>query len=373
MNAFRLLRPALLPALLLLAACSGSADVEEVARPALVVRAGAGAPTAVAFAGEVRARHEPLLAFRIGGKLLRRQAEIGDRVQKGQVLAELDPADVGLQLEAARAQLASAEADLALATAELARHRSLFERQLISRSLFETREAAQQAAAARLRQAKAQAAASGNQASYAQLRAPGDGVIAQRLAEAGQVLAAGQPVFVLAGDGEREVAISVPEQSAQDFAPGRELQVELWAKPGDFLPARLREIAPAADSASRTYAARVSLSAKADAVELGQSARVYAVAPGPMALSLPLSALHAQNGKPAVWRVDPATRTIHLTPVQIGAYTETSVPVTAGLSAEDWVVAAGVHLLREGQRITPIDRSNRTVALVARDADAATR
>lgn len=348
---------------LALTGCSGSGAVEEVVRPAMVVQIGAGAADATAFAGEVRARHEPALAFRIPGKIVRRRVDVGDAVRKGDVLAELDPADVALQLEAARAQEASAEADSDLARAELERHRNLFERQLISRSLFETREAAFRAAQARLRQARAQSASSGNQASYAQLRAPSDGVIVQRLAEAGQVVAAGQSVFVLAVAGEREVAISVPEQSSALFTPGKELLVELWAEPGKAIPGRLREISPAADAGSRTYAARVSLGASAVPVELGQSARVYARDAGAVALALPLSALHIKDGQPAVWRVDPATSTIHLTPVKTGAYRETDVPVLAGLKAGDWVVSAGVHLLQEGQTIKPIDRSNRAVAL----------
>ncbi|HEX5755154.1 MAG TPA: efflux RND transporter periplasmic adaptor subunit [Arenimonas sp.] len=348
-----------------LVACAGQEAAEPPPRPALVIEVGAGGPQASAFAGEIRARHEPSLAFQVGGKIARRQAEVGDRVRKGQVLAELDPVDLALQLEAGRAQQAAAEADLALASAELERHRGLFERQLISRSLFETREAAQQAAEARLRQAKAQVAAFANQAGYAQLRASSSGVIAQRLAEAGQVVAAGQPVFVLAVDGEREVAISLPEQHGEDFTPGRELWVELWATPGQRIKGRLREVAPAADPLTRTYAARVELQEGQGAVELGQSARVYALANGRRELGLPLSALHAKDGQPAVWRVDRATGRVQLVPVQSGAYTESGVPIAAGLKEGDWVVAAGVHLLLEGQRVLPVDRDNRPLPLVA--------
>lgn len=362
----RLVRLALFAlATAVLAACSGHEAAEPPPRPALVVEVGTGGQQASAFAGEIRARHEPALAFQVGGKIARRQADVGDRVRTGQVLAELDPADLALQLEAGRAQQAAAEADLALATAELERHRGLFERQLISRSLFETREAAAQAAQARLRQATAQVAAFANQAGYAQLRAPSNGVIAQRLAEAGQVVAAGQPVFVLAVDGEREVAISLPEQSAEDFVQGRELWVELWATPGQRIKGRLREVAPAADALTRTYAARVALEDGEGAVELGQSARVYALSNGRHQLGLPLSALHAKDGQPAVWRVDRATGRVQLVPVQSGAYTESGVPIEAGLQEGDWVVAAGVHLLLEGQRVLPVDRENRPLPLAA--------
>ena len=346
-----------------LSGCGAEPVGDAPARPAMVVQPRPGGDTATAFAGEVRARHEPVLGFRIGGKIAERFVDVGARVKQGQPLARLDASDVALALEGARAQLASAQADLALADAELERHRNLFERQLISRSLFDTRVAQQQAAQARVRQAKAQASASGNQAAYARLLAPADGVIAQRLAESGQVVQAGQPVFVLAQDGEREVAIAIPERRAADFAPGRALVVELWSEPGVRVPATVREIAPAADAQARTYAARVAFDAGASGGELGQSARVYALDDAGSTLSLPLSALHVRDGDAAVWVVDPATSTVHLRPVHAGAYGEASVPVISGLEPGEWVVAAGVHLLLEGQKIRPIDRDNRAVVL----------
>lgn len=353
-------------ALVVLAGCGGVPEAEAPARPAMVVQPLAGGGTATAFAGEVRARHEPVLGFRIGGKLAERFVDVGARVKRGDPLARLDAADVALALEGARAQLESAKADLALAEAELERHRSLFERQLVSRSLYDTRVAQRDAAQARVRQAKAQVSASGNQAAYARLLAPADGVIAQRLAEAGQVVQAGQPVFVLAQDGEREVAIAIPERRAAEFAPGRALAVELWSEPGVRLPATVREIAPAADPQARTYAARVAFDAGASRGELGQSARVYALEAAGSTLSVPLSAVHGADGETAVWVVDAATATVHLRPVHAGAFGEATVPVISGLEAGEWIVAAGVHLLQEGQKIRPIDRDNRAVVLAPR-------
>ena len=353
-------------ALVVLAGCGGVPEAEAPARPAMVVQPLAGGGTATAFAGEVRARHEPVLGFRIGGKLAERFVDVGARVKKGDPLARLDAADVALALEGARAQLESAKADLALAEAELERHRSLFERQLVSRSLYDTRVAQRDAAQARVRQAKAQVSASGNQAAYARLLAPADGVIAQRLAEAGQVVQAGQPVFVLAQDGEREVAIAIPERRAAEFAPGRALAVELWSEPGVRLPATVREIAPAADPQARTYAARVAFDAGASRGELGQSARVYALEAAGSTLSVPLSAVHGADGETAVWVVDAATATVHLRPVHAGAFGEATVPVISGLEAGEWIVAAGVHLLQEGQKIRPRDRDHRPGVLAPR-------
>ena len=358
---------------LALAGCRQDTPAEGPARPAMVVQAGAAAANLSVYAGEVRAQFEPALAFRIGGKISRRLVDVGEQVQKGQPLAELDAADVGLQLEAASAQLASAESDLGLATSELERYQSLLERQLVSKSLYDARVSARQAAQARVRQAQAEARVSGNQAAYAVLRAPADGVIAQRLAEAGQVVAAGQTVFVLAGEGLREVAISVPEQSAALFTPGREMAVELWSQPGKRFPAKLREIAPAADSQARTFAARVTFSPGDVRTEIGQSARVFALQQGERGLAVPLPAVYEKNGKPALWVVDPATSTVRLRAVTVGAYGESEVPVLSGLAPGEWVVAAGVHLLIEGQRIKPINRENRPVKIAAADAAAVAR
>ena len=372
MSAFALFRPLLvLVGVLGLASCGKSEPAEAPPRPAIVVQPDAAGAGLSAYAGEVRAQYEPSLAFRIGGKISRRLVDVGEQVKKGQPLAELDAADVALQLEAARAQLASAESDLGLATSELERYQSLLERQLVSKSLYDARVSAQQAAEARVRQAQAEARVSGNQAAYAVLRAPADGVIAQRLAEAGQVVAAGQTVFVLAEEGPREVSISVPEQSAALFTPGREMAVELWSQPGKRFPAKLREIAPAADSQARTFAARVTFDPGDVRTEIGQSARVFALQEGARSLAVPLPALYEKDGEPAVWVVAPATSTVSLRPVTVGAYGESEVPVLSGLQPGEWVVAAGVHLLLEGQRIKPIDRENRPVKLAGAAAPSA--
>ncbi|MEO8160938.1 MAG: efflux RND transporter periplasmic adaptor subunit [Arenimonas sp.] len=360
----RPLRALLVMLSLLLAACSGPPEA-PTPRPAMVTRASSGDGALEAYAGEVHAREEPTLAFRIPGKLIRRLVDAGSRVQAGQALAELDPADARLQSEASRAALASAQSGLALAQAELTRYKDLVDRQLVSRSLYEARVASLRAAQAQVRQASAESTSSGNQVGYSVLRAPAAGVISQRLAEAGQVVAAGQPVFVLAVDGEREVAISVAEQGLQRFAVGRELAVELWTQPGQLYPGSVRELSPSADPVTRTYAARVAFSAPADGVELGQSARVYARVDGDSHLRLPLSALTQREGQAAVWIVDPGTRQVHLRRISVGAYAEDGVPVLSGLRADEWVVAAGAHLMLEGEKISPIDRHNHPVALVA--------
>jgi multidrug efflux system membrane fusion protein len=356
---------------LLLAACSAGDAAVEAPRPVLVVHPGDGAPSsATAFAGEVHARRESALAFRIGGNLVRRHVDAGARVHAGDVLAELDPGDQRLQAQATQAQLAAAQAELARAGADRARYAQLAGQQLVSRSALDAQDAAYAAAAGQVRAIRAQLDVARNAAGYTQLRAPRDGVIASREAEAGQVVAAGQVIFTLAGDAGREVAIALPESSIREHHIGERALVELWnATPGgrtQRIEGAVREIAPAADPQTRTYAARVALAASDEAVDLGQSARVYLRGAAREALAVPLSAIQRgpRNGS-ALWVVDPASRRLHLTPVRTGAFGSDAVPVLAGVSAKDWVVAAGGHLLREGEVVAPVDRDNRPVAAVA--------
>lgn len=356
----------------LLAACTGEQAPAEAPRPVLVEQPTGGAGAAVtAYAGEVRAREESPLAFRIGGNLVRRHVDAGDQVRKGQVLAELDPGDQRLQVQAAQAQLAAAEAELARARSDRARYAALAGEQLVSASAMDAQETAWKAAAEQARAARAELEVARNQAAYSQLRAPRDGVIADRLVEAGQVVAAGQAVFSLAGDGGREVAIALPESRIRGISVGQPVEVELWNTPGRRLPGSIREIAAAADPQSRTFAARVALDAGArTSVELGQSARVYVAGNGAGApLSVPLSALQpGPDGGHSVWVVEPADGTLRSVPVKLGDFGETRVPVLSGLSADDWVVSAGGHLLREGQRVSPVDRDNRPVAAASSPA-----
>ena len=335
-----------------LAACGGQEPVAEVPRPVLVTHPVAGADTApAAYAGDIRARNESPLSFRVGGNLVKRLVDAGDRVRSGQLLAELDPGDAGLQASAAQAEMARLGGDLE-------RYRTLVAQKLVSQSAFDAQQAGYRAA-------RAQYELMRNQSAYTRLHAPRDGVIATRSAEAGQTVAAGQAIYTLAGDGGREVAIALPESRIRQVSVGQQVVVELWSAPGQLLPARVREISPAADPQARTYAARVALEGDAvNAVELGQSARVYIAQVGERAaLRVPLSAVQrSADGKPAsLWVVDPATQRVRLVPVQLGAYAEGSVPLRGGVTADAWVVAAGGHLLREGQLVAPVDRDNRPV------------
>lgn len=361
----RALSLALPAALVLLTACGQEAAAPAVPRPALVIQPQPAGASADSYPGEVRARFEPELAFRIAGKVSKRLVEEGQRVKAEQPLAELDPQDVRLQLEANRAQMAAAQANLALVRAERDRYQKLLDRQMVSHSQFDNAENLYRAGEARLKQAKAEFDVAGNQAGYAVLRAPQAGVIAKRQAEVGQVVAAGQTVFTLAADGEREVLIGLPEQQFARFAVGQAVSVELWSHPGQRFEGRIRELSPAADPRSRTFAARIAFTSSAPA-ELGQSARVFIAHSERSPLAVPLSAVTAEAGQAYVWRLGKDNR-LERAAVRLGAYGADSVPVLEGLQAGDWVVAAGGHVLREGQQVRPVDRSNRDVNLTAKE------
>ncbi|MHC8399389.1 efflux RND transporter periplasmic adaptor subunit [Pseudomonas sp. MDT1-17] len=365
---FRYALPLALPVSLvfLLSACGHEEAPQVTVRPAMVVQPEPSAQAMESFPGEVRARFEPDLAFRIGGKVSRRLVEEGQRVKADQPLAELDPQDVRLQLEATRAQVAAAEANLSLVRAERDRYKTLMDRQMVSRSQYDNSENLYRSGEARLKQIKAEFNVSTNQASYAVLRAPQDGVVAKRAVEVGQVVAAGQTVFTLATDGEREVSISLPEQSFGRFKVGQSVSVELWTQPDQRFAGRIRELSPAADPKSRTFAARIAFTTGKVAAELGQSARVFIQTADVVSLSVPLSAVTAENGATYVW-VLAANNTLKKAPVRVGAFGEKTVPVLEGLNASDWVVAAGVHVLHDGQQVRPVDRSNRVVNLADKE------
>lgn len=358
-----------LTSIMVLTACGSPPQPPAPERPAIVARPVAASEQSVSFfSGDIRARHESQLGFRVAGKIERRLVDVGARVDAGDVLATLDPADFRLQLAAAEAAARSAAADAELARAERDRHATLLERQLISESLFQAQDTALAAAEARLAQVRAQLDVARNQVQYARLVADRAGVVTQIQAETGQVVAAGQVIAVLAQDGDREVEIALPETGVDRFTPGMPARISLWSEPGRVLAGTLREVAPGADSASRTWRARVTIVDPDASVNLGQTARVRFTSESDDASSrwsIPITALHVHEGAAAVWRLDPATRAVTLIPVEVSAYHEDTVELASGVDGDAWLVVAGVHKLSEGQIVRPIDRDNRPVALNA--------
>lgn len=345
-------------AALLLAACSKPAPPPE---PVRAVRTMVVAPQSAGgtseFAAEVRARTETRLGFRVGGKIVAREAGLGDTVRAGQVLARIDAQDLRLGAEAATAAVVAAQANLDQAEADFRRFRELREQGFISDAELDRRETALKAARAQLGQARAQQGVQGNQAGYAALVATAPGVITGVDAEPGMVVAAGTPVLRLAHDGPRDVVFAVPEDrigliQALAAEPGR-FSVRLWGQEaGAPLPATIREVAAAADPVTRTFTVKADLGRAATQARLGQTATVRVELPQqPGVIKLPLSALKEEQGRTVVWIVDREAMTVRTRPVVLGGADGNEAVVTAGLEPGTTVVTAGVHVLTPGQKV----------------------
>ncbi|MGE5489792.1 MAG: efflux RND transporter periplasmic adaptor subunit [Actinomycetota bacterium] len=324
-------------AALILSACSQPAPPPAQATLVKAVTVGSGGGvSAREYSGEVRARYEALLGFRLGGKIVARLVDAGASVKAGQVLARIDGADAAQQVIQADAQRGLAEADLQ-------RYRDLKQKNFISQSALDAKEAAYKSAAA-------QAALAHNQSAYTALVADKDGVIAAVLAEPGQVVAAGQGVMRLAQNGEREVAVNIPEDAIAGLKPGVEAEVTLWSDGNKTIKGRLRELAPAADPATRTYPARISLLDVSQQMPLGLSATVRFKTGGDTAQAIPLTAIFQQGQQTAVWMIT-KDATLNLRPVSVARYGDQAAFITAGLTAGERIVAAGVHKLHEGEQV----------------------
>lgn len=336
---------------LLLAACGKDAEPPaSVERPASTIVVGVAADdSGNVYSGEVHARYETVLGFRIGGKIVERLADAGAQVRKGQVLARLDAADTGLQESAAMAQYRLAEE-------EMKRYRELREKGFVSQSALDAKETA-------LKAASAQAGLARNQAAYTSLASDRDGVVSATFAEVGQVVSAGQPVLRVAQQGEREVTFSVPESRFSSIKVGMPAEIELNATDSNAqstVKGHVREISPAADPASRTYPVRVSFDAANARVALGMTARVRLKesannsAQRSSGFLIPLTAIFQQGDKPAVWIVA-ADRSVSLRAVEVAAYRDDGALISGGIVAGERIVSAGVHKLSAGEKILIVE------------------
>jgi RND family efflux transporter MFP subunit len=344
---------ALLP---LLSACGDDAtSAPKVERPVQTERVAFQSETATReFVGVVRARHETDLGFRVAGKIIERSVNVGDAVHAGDVVARLDPKDLELQLESARAELAAATSNLADASAEEARYANLKIRGAVAIADYDHKKAAKDEAIGRLERARRALDLAANQLAYAELKTDVDGVITATLAEPGQVVALGQPVARLAHHGEMEALVALPETWLGE-AKQSKASVSLWSDPGKSFAAHLRELSPQADAATRTYAARFTIEHPDETVALGMTATVKLSRPSAERVAaLPLSAILNRGTGPAVYLVD-ASGALELKPVSVSSFTENSALVTSGLADGDRIVTLGVQKLVAGEQVRAID------------------
>jgi RND family efflux transporter MFP subunit len=345
---------ALLP---LLAACQDQAlsAAAKAERPVQVQRVAFEKEDAARdFVGVVRARYETDLGFRVAGKIVTRIVNVGDRVNAGDVVARLDPQDLKLQMESAEAEFAAASSNLAQAVADLARYTTLRDRGFASFADFDRKKVAKDEADGRLERARRALDMARNQLAYADLTADSDGVITATLAEPGQVVAVGQPVARLAHRGGKEALVALPETWLAEAHKAR-ATVHLWSEPNRSFMARLRELSPQADAATRTYAARFTIENPDDSVALGMTATVTLTrtAAAPVA-KLPLAAIINRGTGPLVYLVND-TGTLVRRPVTVSSFTEESVMVTSGLNDGDRIVTLGVQKLDPGMKVRTVE------------------
>jgi RND family efflux transporter MFP subunit len=343
---------ALAPALIT-GACNAPTEArkEPPQRPVLVVQAHYAQRTrSQVLPGTVKARIESDLAFRVAGKLAERLVDAGAIVHKGDPLARLDDTDFRLQVDQAEADYSAARGALAQAQAEEDRIATL-KRQGWSAAadVDKTKAAADQARGLFARAERAVNLAH-NAVGYATLTADADGIVSAVLAEPGQVLAAGSAAMRLSHTGEKEAAVAIPE-TLVDRARSATARVEFWALPDVAIAATLRELAPNADPATRTYQARYALPDAPANVQLGMSLTVTLGDRSERIARLPLGALFDRGKGPSLWVVDRANGTVTETPVRIAGYESESVLVVDGVAEGAEVVALGAHKIDAGQKV----------------------
>ena len=301
--------------------------------------------------GAIKPRIEADLSFRVGGKVARRLVEVGDTVTLGQPLAMIDETDLRLQVDQAEAEQRAATGALAQASASEGRANGLRRGGWSSDAQVEQAKAAGDEARARLVRAQRAAEIARNSLSYARLLADAPGVVTATLVEPGQVVGAGQTAIRIAQVAEREVVVSLPE-ALLERAGTSEAHVSLWAAPGKEYAALLREIAPSADPATRTYLAKYSVVNADENVRLGMSATLKLSNPGAQKIArVPLSALFSRGEGPSLYVVNAARNGVVLKSVAVNSYDSADAFISGGVEEGDEVVALGVQKLDIGQPV----------------------
>jgi len=355
-NQFRLFKPLVYLFLSLLMGCSPQDQKANLPpRPVKVFRVDTTRVGSVTlYAGEVRARFETTLSFRVTGKILARPVEIGDRVRKGQLLARLDNSDFQLAVQTLKAQLKSALADRAFAKDDLTRYRELLDQKVISNPDFDRHQTAYTNAQERVAALEAQLKQTINQLEYTELSADREGVITALEVEKGQVIVAGQPVVKLAQLDEKEIHFDIPEQRIAAIKNHQTVAVTLLSDNEHQFNAKIREISVSADPASRTYRAKATLLDGQQAAHLGMTATVWLTSDKTDLVAVPLAAVFTSQAQPKqqqVWVIDEATSTVKAVPVQLGSALPGELVSIEGLQAGQLIVSAGVQRLKEGQTV----------------------
>lgn len=337
--------------IILLAACSKPLEKVEEIRPVRVMRIAAdNADVAAEFSGEIRSRIESRLGFRVGGKIVSRQVDVGTVIKRGQILMQLDPQDLQLVKAQANAGLKAAESNRDLARDELKRYQDLHEKKFVSQTVLDSKETAFKAAQASYEQALAGYRNQSNQAGYSTLVSDVEGVVTGIDAEVGQVVQAGTAVVRVAQAGEKEIVFGIPEDKVDALRHISDVKVRTWANPQEIVQGKLREVSPVADPSTRTYNAKVSIPNAPPGFKLGMTAHVtFLTRTSTPMIKLPSTAVFQKKATTAVWVVDKGV--VQLTPVQVAGSFGNDLLVTGGVASGQIVVTAGVNSLNPGQKV----------------------
>lgn len=297
------------------------------------------------YTGTIRPRYESDLAFRVGGKIVERLVNVGDRVEGGQIIARLDATDLRLSRDAQIAELAAAKSSRDEAIAAEERYRILLSKGHVAQAAMDQRRAAADEVRGRVERAERTLETLTNQVAYAQLRADNAGVVSALPVEVGQVVTAGQRIAHVARLDALEAVIPIAERDIP--AVGDAALISLWPQQSKTFVGKVREISPDADAVSRTYAVRIAITDPDDAVRLGKTATVNLTREQKSAqtASLPLSAVMNDANGPMVWVVDTGGTQIERRAVTVARFAQDRVEITGGLEAGERVVALGVHVL----------------------------
>jgi membrane fusion protein, multidrug efflux system len=339
-----------IPMIIALSACSEEKEAAPPIRPVLSSIIELSNLPTPSFAGTVAPKTETPLGFRVGGLMVARDVNTGDVVTKGELLASLEPTSLELAVRSAQAQLANAQAQLANARSTEERARATFQGGTATKSSLESSVQATQTAQSAVVQAQTALDKANEDLSYAQLLATFDGVVTATSIEVGQVVSAGQSVLTVAMPGERDAVIDIPEGELIPVI-GDAYSILLQINPAITSAGVVREVAPAADAATRTRRVKIALKNPPDAFRIGTTITAIRQARDVKKLFLPASAILSQDGKALVWIVDEKAETVRSQEVRLRDKTSAHPEVVSGLEPGARVVIAGVHSLKEGQKI----------------------
>ncbi|MBP2632519.1 MAG: efflux transporter, family, subunit [Firmicutes bacterium] len=302
------------------------------------------------YSGEVRGRYETQLAFQVTGKIIKRNVELGSKVQAGDVLMQIDAKDIQQTVNSNSAQVTSAQSQLTLAESNLTRYRQLLAQGAISQSMYDQYVNAYNVAIANVNQASSQYTQGTNQLDYTVLRADKAGVVSSITAEMGQVVSAGQAVITVVQDDEREIEINVPENRLNELRNAEQIKASFWALPNITVNGKIREISPMADQSTRTFKVRISLLNPPPEIKLGMTSAIQLPDNNAqLTVNIPLSAVYQDGNLPAVWIVKDDMLTLQ--PITTGNFGNGTIEVLSGIKQGDCIVTAGVHKLKEGQKV----------------------